>query len=84
MNANMKAFIERTLPILQPYLVPNGERTSHPLREKHPGVVMLSVAGFPSRASLINCHPGPVLFIGDGPGGRALSVGGGRRIQRKF
>lgn len=46
-NADMKAFIERTLPVLQPYLVREGDRTGHPLRSRPPATVMLSVAGFP-------------------------------------
>jgi putative sterol carrier protein len=46
-NAQMKAFIERTLPILQPYLKPMGKATGHPLRQKHPSIVLISVAGFP-------------------------------------
>jgi multimeric flavodoxin WrbA/putative sterol carrier protein len=47
MNAILKTFIERTLPVLEPTLVRKGEITYHPLRGKHPGVVALSVAGFP-------------------------------------
>jgi multimeric flavodoxin WrbA len=47
LNATMKAFIERTLPFLEPYLVDHGGTTSHPARYKHPKVVFLSVAGFP-------------------------------------
>lgn len=47
MNATMKAFIERTLPALEPYLQIKGEATYHPLRGRHPAVVVLSVAGFP-------------------------------------
>ena len=47
-NATMKTFIERTLPVAEPYLIMDGERWSHPLRyEKIPGAVVLSVAGFP-------------------------------------
>jgi putative sterol carrier protein len=46
-NADMKAFIERTLPILKPYLERANGITSHPLRCKPPEVVLLSVAGFP-------------------------------------
>jgi multimeric flavodoxin WrbA len=46
-NAQMKAFIERTLPSLLPYLKPQGERTVHPLRGRHPAAVLLSVAAFP-------------------------------------
>ncbi len=47
MNALMKAFIERTLPVLEPYLEIKGDSTFHPLRSRHPAVVVLSVAGFP-------------------------------------
>ena len=46
-NAALKAFIERTLPVLQPFFEEREGRTKHPLRAKHPAVVMLSVAGFP-------------------------------------
>jgi len=46
-NAGLKAFIERTLPVLQPFFEEREGRTKHPLRAKHPAVVMLSVAGFP-------------------------------------
>jgi multimeric flavodoxin WrbA/putative sterol carrier protein len=46
-NATMKAFIERTLPILQPFLEGNDEATKHPLRHEFPKAVFLSVAGFP-------------------------------------
>lgn len=49
-NAAMKAFIERTLPILEPLFELHGERTRHPLRHRHPAVAMLSVAGFPEDA----------------------------------
>jgi multimeric flavodoxin WrbA len=45
-NAEMKAFIERTLPSLLPYFKRQGERTVHPLRSRHPAVVLLSVAAF--------------------------------------
>jgi multimeric flavodoxin WrbA len=47
LNATMKAFIERTLPFLEPYLEDHGGKTGHPARFKHPKVVLLSVAGFP-------------------------------------
>ncbi len=45
-NATLKAFIERTLPMLQPFFVEYQGRTVHPFRHPHPAVVMLSVAGF--------------------------------------
>ncbi len=47
LNATMKAFIERTLPFLEPYLEDRSGQTGHPARFKHPKVVFLSVAGFP-------------------------------------
>jgi putative sterol carrier protein len=46
-NAAMKTFIERTLPILEPFFKQHNGRTYHPLRDKHPKVAFLSVAGFP-------------------------------------
>ncbi len=47
MNATMKAFIERTLPVLEPFLVQHDGKTTHPLRQTPPLAVALSVAGFP-------------------------------------
>jgi len=49
-NAALKTFIERTLPVLEPFLEQQDGRTHHPLRHKPPAVVMLSVAGFPDEA----------------------------------
>lgn len=49
-NASMKAFIERTLPVLQPFLMTFGTETVHPLRHKHPRIAFLSVAGFPEHS----------------------------------
>lgn len=46
-NAQMKAFIERTLPSLLPYLERKGDITVHPLRGRHPVAVILSTAAFP-------------------------------------
>ncbi|MFC1515468.1 NAD(P)H-dependent oxidoreductase [Thermodesulfobacteriota bacterium] len=47
MNAQMKTFVERTLPILQPFFKRKGGKTYHPLRHRFPDAVWLSVAGFP-------------------------------------
>jgi multimeric flavodoxin WrbA len=47
MNAAMSAFIERTLPVVQPFFEHDGEKTFHPLRQKVPIAVWLSVCGFP-------------------------------------
>jgi len=41
--------IERTLPLLQPFMRQYEGKTFHPLRFKHPKVVFLSVAAFPER-----------------------------------
>ncbi|MBW1680791.1 MAG: NAD(P)H-dependent oxidoreductase [Deltaproteobacteria bacterium] len=46
-NASMKAFIERTLPVLQPFFEEKEERIHHPLRAEPPKTIFLSVAGFP-------------------------------------
>ncbi len=46
-NAAMKAFIERTLPVLEPFFLRHNGQTYHPLRAKTPKIVILSVAGFP-------------------------------------
>lgn len=46
-NSEMKGFLERTLPVLEPFCVPQDGRTVHPLRHPVPKVVLLSVAGFP-------------------------------------
>jgi multimeric flavodoxin WrbA/putative sterol carrier protein len=50
-NATMKIFIERTLPIDEPFLIEKEDRWIHPLRHKHPAVVVLSVAGFPAMSA---------------------------------
>jgi len=47
MNGAMKTFVERTLPVIEPFIHRKNGRTFHPLRFKHPGVIVLSVAGFP-------------------------------------
>jgi putative sterol carrier protein len=46
-NAVMKTLIERTLPAFQPFLERNGDAIYHPIRDKFPDVVLLSVAGNP-------------------------------------
>jgi multimeric flavodoxin WrbA/putative sterol carrier protein len=50
LNANLKAFIERTLPMVQPFFVESDGVTSHPLRKEPPRIVALSVAGFPEES----------------------------------
>jgi multimeric flavodoxin WrbA/putative sterol carrier protein len=47
LNASMKAFTDRIIPILEPFLEERDGRTFHPWRQKPPAAVVLSVAGFP-------------------------------------
>jgi len=49
-NANMKTFIERTLPFVLPFFELKEGVTRHPLRQGPPPVVALSVAGFPEHS----------------------------------
>jgi multimeric flavodoxin WrbA/putative sterol carrier protein len=49
-NAALKAFIERTLPSLDPFFEICDGRMLHPLRHQTPGVVVLSVSGMPDEA----------------------------------
>jgi multimeric flavodoxin WrbA/putative sterol carrier protein len=46
-NAAMKAFIERTVPVALPFFELRNDRMTHPLRQSTPKAVVLSVAGFP-------------------------------------
>ena len=46
-NAEMKAFIERTLPVVEPFVVQRDNGSVHPWRQTPPDAVVLSVAGFP-------------------------------------
>jgi multimeric flavodoxin WrbA/putative sterol carrier protein len=47
-NAKLKTFIERTLPMAMPFFKLNERGvTTHPLRNEPPPVVVVSVAGFP-------------------------------------
>ncbi|MGD8293259.1 MAG: flavodoxin family protein, partial [Desulfobacterales bacterium] len=72
-NATMKAFIERTLPVLEPFFLRHNGRTHHPLRVKPPKMAILSVAGFPE-ISVFDQLSSWVNFIfgSDNPGKSAL------------
>ena len=50
-NATMKTFIERTLPVCEPFQVERGDRWVHPFRHKRPAAVVLSVCGFPAMSA---------------------------------
>lgn len=48
MNARMKSFLERTLPMMEPLFTDRGERAGHPFRAaKVPRIAVLSVCAFP-------------------------------------
>ena len=64
-NAEMKTFIERTLPVLEPFFLKHNGRTYHPLREKPPKTVILSVAGLPDE-SVFDLLSSWANFIYDG------------------
>jgi len=49
LNARLKCFIERTLPVLEPFFLQKDARTRHPVRKRPPKAVFLSVAGFPEK-----------------------------------
>lgn len=61
-NATLKAFIERTLPIAEPWLYRRDGETYHPLRQEPPKAVFLSVAGFPE-ASVFDLLSSYVRFL---------------------
>jgi FMN-dependent NADH-azoreductase/putative sterol carrier protein len=67
-NANLKAFIDRTIPAIEPYLVKIKGLTRHPLRQRLPAIVTLSVAGafedaaFDQLSSWANFLYGPALI----------------------
>jgi multimeric flavodoxin WrbA/putative sterol carrier protein len=56
-NALMKTFIERTLPMTQPFFVKRDGVTHHPGRHQPPPVVVLSVAGFPEESVFNQLKP---------------------------
>ncbi len=48
MNACLKSFVDRTLPMFEPQFTDMGEQTGHPLRfGRMPKIVTLSVCAFP-------------------------------------
>lgn len=49
MTADMKVFIERTLPGIEPFFKINAGRMYHPFRGKCPAAAVLSVSGMPDR-----------------------------------
>jgi putative sterol carrier protein len=50
MTPYLKAFLERLLPMAEPYVLEKGGTFYHPRRTRYPGTVLLSVCGFPEMA----------------------------------
>ncbi len=71
-NATLKAFIERTIPSLEPFFEIHNGRMFHPLRHKNPEVVVLSVAGMPDEEhfSALSAH---VNYLSATPGRKLLA-----------
>jgi multimeric flavodoxin WrbA/putative sterol carrier protein len=49
-NAQMKTFLDRMLPCLEPFFVKKDGVTRHPLRHEVPKVAVISAAGFPEES----------------------------------
>ncbi len=47
MSAYMKIFVERLIPMVEPYIKAREGRFYHPRRNRYPAVVLLSVCGYP-------------------------------------
>jgi hypothetical protein len=72
MTATMKAFIERTVPALEPFFEIREGRMFHPLRQKVPAIAILSVSGMPDEG-----HFGPLsahMNYFSAPPGRKLAA----------
>ncbi len=67
LNASMKAFIERTIPMAEPFLLQKEGRFFHPLRGRRPPeAVVLSVCGFPEQAQFDHLSAYFRRLFGDG------------------
>ncbi len=71
MTAAMKVFLERTLPSIQPFFEIHEGRMFHPLRQKVPAAVILSVSGMPdnNHFSALSSH---MKYIYESPGRKLL------------
>ena len=72
MAATLKTFMERTIPSFLPYFKVHDRRMYHPLRQKNPAVVMLSVAGMPDKSQFdpLSDH---IRFYCSSPGRKLLA-----------
>lgn len=48
-TAGMKTFMDRTIPMAEPFIIERNGKSYHPLRYPVPKIVALSVAGFPEQ-----------------------------------
>ena len=63
----MRAFVERMLPMLEPFLEQREGKTHHPLRHKFPAAVVLSVAGYPEDSVFDHFSSYVNFLFGKGP-----------------
>jgi len=72
MAGTLKKFIERTIPSFLPYFKIHKNRMYHPLRQKIPAVVMLSVASMPDKSQFdaLSTH---IRFYCGTPGSKLLA-----------
>lgn len=77
MTARLQRIMERTLPLIKPYMIWNGERYVHPRRyEKEPKTVLISNCGFPDRINFRALQETFKLMLGDSPSASILCTGG--------
>jgi multimeric flavodoxin WrbA/putative sterol carrier protein len=72
MAGTLQKFLERTIPSLLPYFKIHKNRMYHPLRQKIPAVVMLSVASMPDK-SQFDALSNYIRFYCDIPGRKLLA-----------
>jgi len=82
----VKDFLDRQIPLVEPYLVKKDGITSHPIRNKSKkkGLFVISVAGFPERSHFDamvemfkkKTRPADETYIGD------ILIGGAERISK--
>ncbi|MGE5372997.1 MAG: NAD(P)H-dependent oxidoreductase [Solirubrobacterales bacterium] len=78
MTARLQRIIERTLPLVKPYIIWNGERYVHLQRyEKRPKLVLVSNCGFPERVNFNSLQETfSLLSGGHGPAAAVMCTGG--------
>ncbi len=72
-NATMKRFLERILPVAEPFMIVKDGRWHHPLRHQPPRAVVLSVAGFPEDSAFAALRD-YIHFLWGAPGALAAEI----------